>query len=72
MGSGGIGAFPLPGIKHLRKPVRKTAEKKCKIVAHEKNKGEIAQPAAGSDFLCAVHLLIIADRSRVRRSSGNS
>ena len=53
---------------------QKDSREKYKTAAYDKERkeGEIAQPAAGSDFLCAMHLLIMADRRRVRRSSGNS
>lgn len=47
-----------------------TAERK------EHTSGEVqelrVQLLGGSGFLCAEHLLMMADRSRVRRSSGSS
>jgi hypothetical protein len=44
-----------------------------KLINDHNNEGrDRAQVVGGSAFLCAAHLLMMAERSRTRRSSGSS
>ena len=61
------------GINHLQifmEAQRRGRE--AQEVIRRSSKVELRAQLLGFDFLCSEHFVIIADRSRTRRSSGNS